>query len=86
MKISEMAAIVEAESAYPLVSIRRDNHYFLVDIGFVNDMGHASPIVPFVMHDSQLEDAFHGPDLVRILTREAGEKLRRFLPQVSVHQ
>lgn len=85
MLISEMAALVEKVSPYPLVGIRQDNSYFLVDIGFVNELGHASPIIPIVMHALQLEHPTDGPELVKILTLEAAEKLRRFLPQVAVH-
>lgn len=85
MKLSDIVLIIEAVSVYPLVGIRQDDRYIMVDIGFVSDLGHAGPTVPFVMHQLQLQDAVNGPEYVKILTQEACEKLRKFLPQVAVH-
>jgi hypothetical protein len=85
MHLSAIAAIVESATRYPLVGIRQDTHYILVDIGFIAPNGHASPIVPFIVSLTQLTDATDGPEYLRILTREACDKLERFLPQVQVH-
>lgn len=85
MKLSEILAVVEIASRYPVVGIRQDTHYILVDIGFINDLGHASPIVPFIVSTQQLTDPIDGPAYLRILTQEACEKLERFIAQVAVH-
>lgn len=85
MHLSKIAAIIEAASVYPLIGIRRHMHYIIVDIGRIDDMGHPSPIIPFIVADAQLADAADGVKYLRILTSEACEKLNNFLPQVAVH-
>lgn len=85
MKFSEIAAAVESVTIYPLIGMRQDRDYILVDIGFVNEMGHASPVCPFIVSTRHLTDAVDGPEYLRILTKEACEKLARFIPQVAVH-
>ena len=72
MKLSEIAALVEEVSPYPLVGVRCDGVYIMVDIGAPNTAGHVGPTVPFVMAVGQAD-----PEYVRILVAETAEKLRR---------
>lgn len=78
MLLSEIAAIIEAATPYQLLDIRTFQHGLRANIGvLLADYGAAEATITISALD--MEQARYPADLIRTLTRDATEKLRRFL-------